>query len=739
MNRNIKYGVVAALTMAAFVAGPVSTVSAYTTITIPASESGTNKAETKYQYTADEINAMKTGSLVFGSSKSAVYNKTYDGEELSAKDVYIKYTYNDKTLYAQVSAARDTAGKDFKVVFYDATVTSGKLSADADDESTDTAVVGYYGVEVTDGSDNKIVSAGISENDAYAINVKQATVSGSTISATAAEDKTLIYGDVVAGDSDGFTAKIGSVAVDAKDVLIFTTAAARTSYIEGKKTAAELETAKTKIADGKTLNAGTYYTYYTLTTTDDIAYSGSAKGTTHEFTGTLTVSPFNFTNYYKVAATTDPVPFVADGAEIVAKFTEKDDVTIPGATTKPANLYIEDTTADGYDEAKNAEDTADYKVTYKNNTKAGTATATITGMNNFTGTATVNFTVKAAEINDIADLEATYTGSAVEVKTINAGGKDYTSGFTVSYAGAHTTVADSGVKVTVKGNGTSIITPTDGIEKTLTIKALDLSDATKMTAADWAKADDTTKNTGKYIVISSYAYSTSAPSVKVYVDGNEVSSSVYKVEFEAATKAGAQATLTLKGVDAQVTAGNVSTATGTYTFTTTKSLETATVSGVAKTYTYNGESKEPVVTVKAGTETLVEGVDYVVSYKNNLKVGTGSVVITGMGDDYKGSTKTVNFYIDPAKSSISKITVGAKKATVKVKNGKGATGVEIAYRVKGTSKWTKVRTTVGSKVLKNLKKGKQYQVTVRSYTKNSAGKVTNYSGWSATKTTAKIK
>ena len=116
-----------------------------------------------------------------------------------------------------------------------------------------------------------------------------------------------------------------------------------------------------------------------------------------------------------------------------------------------------------------------------------------------------------------------------------------------------------------------------------------------------------------------------------------------------------------------------------------------------------------------------------------------------MGDDYKGSTKTVNFYIDPAKSSISKIakytskTVKKNALKVTVKNGKGATGVEIAYRVKGTTKWTKVRTTVGSKVLKNLKAGKQYQVTVRSYTKNSAGKVTNYSGWSATKTSAKVK
>lgn len=58
---------------------------------------------------------------------------------------------------------------------------------------------------------------------------------------------------------------------------------------------------------------------------------------------------------------------------------------------------------------------------------------------------------------------------------------------------------------------------------------------------------------------------------------------------------------------------------------------------------YDGEKKEPDVTVKLGEKTLEKGVDYTVSYTNNMKVGKGMLTITGIGN-YAG-TVSKNFAI----------------------------------------------------------------------------------------------
>ncbi|MDO4308709.1 MAG: leucine-rich repeat protein [Eubacteriales bacterium] len=60
----------------------------------------------------------------------------------------------------------------------------------------------------------------------------------------------------------------------------------------------------------------------------------------------------------------------------------------------------------------------------------------------------------------------------------------------------------------------------------------------------------------------------------------------------------------------------------------------------AATYTYNGSAKEPSVTVKDGTATLVNGTDYTLVYSNNTNAGTASVKITGKGNYTGTATKT---------------------------------------------------------------------------------------------------
>lgn len=61
------------------------------------------------------------------------------------------------------------------------------------------------------------------------------------------------------------------------------------------------------------------------------------------------------------------------------------------------------------------------------------------------------------------------------------------------------------------------------------------------------------------------------------------------------------------------------------------------------TFTYTGFEIKPKVQVSSETETLKEGSDYTVSYKNNIEVGTATAVVKGKGN-YTG-TLTITFKI----------------------------------------------------------------------------------------------
>jgi hypothetical protein len=78
----------------------------------------------------------------------------------------------------------------------------------------------------------------------------------------------------------------------------------------------------------------------------------------------------------------------------------------------------------------------------------------------------------------------------------------------------------------------------------------------------------------------------------------------------------------------------------------------------------DGSPKEPQVVItdkvtnKKKPYTLVLGVDYEVSYLNNISVGTASVIINGKGDKYAG-TKTLTFKISGVALSKAKFSIGS--------------------------------------------------------------------------------
>lgn len=131
-------------------------------------------------------------------------------------------------------------------------------------------------------------------------------------------------------------------------------------------------------------------------------------------------------------------------------------------------------------------------------------------------------------------------------------------------------------------------------------------------------------------------------------------------------------------------------------------------------YTYNGKAKRPTV---KGLSAFVNGTDYTITYKSNVK--SGKATVTGKGDCAGFSAKTATFRIVPNKAAISKLTKGKRNMKVRIKSQKKAavSGYQIAYKYGKSGKYKKVTTTKLTKKIRKLKTKKYYYVKVRAYKK----------------------
>ena len=148
---------------------------------------------------------------------------------------------------------------------------------------------------------------------------------------------------------------------------------------------------------------------------------------------------------------------------------------------------------------------------------------------------------------------------------------------------------------------------------------------------------------------------------------------------------------------------------------------------------YTGEAIKPAVTVKYNGKKLTKGTDYTVTYKNNKKIGTATVTITGK-DDYKGTQK-VTFRIVPKAAKFSSITAGEKQLTVQWGQGSNITGYQIEYSLKkdfsDSKNVTISKAATTKKVIGNLESGKKYFIRIRTYKTVNGKKY--WSAWSAVK------
>lgn len=138
---------------------------------------------------------------------------------------------------------------------------------------------------------------------------------------------------------------------------------------------------------------------------------------------------------------------------------------------------------------------------------------------------------------------------------------------------------------------------------------------------------------------------------------------------------------------------------------------------------YIGKNITPSVTVKNDGIKLVKDKDYTVTYKNNKKIGTATVIITGKGN-YILSCKTT-FKIKMAKAVISKVKAGKKKAVIDIKKVPGAKKYRVEISTNKNfkpSKSVKVKNTSLNKVtFTGLKSGKKYYVRAMAYAGSDKG------------------
>ena len=158
-------------------------------------------------------------------------------------------------------------------------------------------------------------------------------------------------------------------------------------------------------------------------------------------------------------------------------------------------------------------------------------------------------------------------------------------------------------------------------------------------------------------------------------------------------------------------------------------MKKCTVSGI-RDLEYTGAALKQNLSVRYKKEHLTEGQDYTVSYRNNRRIGTATVILTGQGD-FTGTVEKT-FRIRPQAVALRSVTAKKKALTVKWKSSSGITGYQLAYSASKDFADDTILTLEGSgttkKTITGLKSGKTYYVRIRAWKTVNGKKY--YSAWS---------
>mgnify|MGYP000329561631 FL=1 len=369
----------------------------------------------------------------------------------------------------------------------------------------------------------------------------------------------------------------------------------------------------------------------------------------------------------------------------------------------------------------------DYTISYRNNLNVGVANVIATGMGDYTGYTSKNFTItKRAMAGGTVSVASSvsFTGSNITPSvTVKVAGRSLTNGtdYTVSYSN-NKNVGKATVKITGKGNYSgSLSAKFDIVPAKQQIQKLETK--YKGFFVDWAQKGSATGYDVEYSVKANMSGAVSKHLTANKPDTLTVSGlagdKTYYVRVRSYTN-----------VNGKVYYG---------AWSDIKSIKTAnnditkaTVSGIS-TKAFTGKAIKQNVTVKVGNTVLKNGTDYTVSYSNNKKVGKATVKITGKGK--YGGVITKTFKINPEKQEIQKLTAKSKSFFVDWAQKGSATGYEIQYatnsKFTGAKKVTITNNKTDKTTVSKLSANKKYYVRVRSYT--TVGGTKYYGAWSAVK------
>ena len=369
----------------------------------------------------------------------------------------------------------------------------------------------------------------------------------------------------------------------------------------------------------------------------------------------------------------------------------------------------------------------DYTISYRNNLNVGVTTVIATGMGDYTGYTSKNFTItKRAMAGGTVSVASSvsFTGSNITPSvTVKVAGRTLTSGtdYTVSYSN-NKNVGTSNVYVYGKGNYSgSLSAKFDIVPAKQQIQKLETK--YKGFYIDWAQKGSATGYDVEYSVNANMSGAVSKHLTASKPDTLTVSglagNKTYYVRVRSYTN-----------VNGKVYYG---------AWSDVKSIKTAnnditkaSVSGIS-TKAFTGKAITQNVTVKVGNTVLKNGTDYTVSYSNNKKVGKATVKITGKGK--YGGVITKTFKINPAKQEIQKLTAKSKAFFIDWAQKGSATGYEIQYatnsKFTGAKKVTITNNKTDKTTVSKLSANKKYYVRVRSYT--TVGGTKYYGAWSAVK------
>ena len=263
----------------------------------------------------------------------------------------------------------------------------------------------------------------------------------------------------------------------------------------------------------------------------------------------------------------------------------------------------------------------------------GSATVEIIGQNNYAGSLIVPFTVNKTDTGNVtiksslpADQKSfTYTGNTIIPKpevTMSVDGLTTTLEEGTDYTVSSDAV-DVGTGYTYTINFTGKYTGTYTGKDTFAVTAKNISDAD-------VTVDD--------IPNQVYTGLPLTPAVTINYNGNVVNKSNYTVSYSNNTESGATATVTIAGQ-------KNFTGSRTATFQIRQSFEgEISVTGLENAFVYTSKPIEPQVEVLANGKPLVNGVDYTLSYKNNINANDVSggkpayVIVNGAGE-YAGEKR----------------------------------------------------------------------------------------------------